>query len=151
MSLYNKIIDRQKLDAAWQKVRKNKPAAGVDRVTWEQYDEEIKENIRLLNKDLTEHTYAALPVKEVMLYKGDKARTIALYAMRDKVVQQSLAAELTKIFDKDFSARTYAYRPGKSALSAIEDIHERIVSEKYRFFIKLDIHDFFWFHPMAAA
>ena len=38
MSLYNKIIDLQKLNAAWGKARVNKPSAGVDGVTWDMYD-----------------------------------------------------------------------------------------------------------------
>ena len=38
MGLYGKIIDLQKLQMAWTKVRKNKPAAGIDNITWEQFD-----------------------------------------------------------------------------------------------------------------
>lgn len=45
MSLYNKVIDLQKLFAAWQRVRRNKPAAGVDNVTWEQFDENSREEL----------------------------------------------------------------------------------------------------------
>ena len=38
MSVYNKVIDLQKLSAAWQRVRRNKPAAGADNITWQQFD-----------------------------------------------------------------------------------------------------------------
>ena len=110
MSLYNKIIDIQKLSAAWQRVRRNKPAAGVDNVMWQQFDDNSREELKQLQIELREQRYAPLPVRNVTLYKGEKARVIALYSMRDKVVQQSLASELTKLFDNRLSSQSYAYR-----------------------------------------
>ncbi len=106
MSIYNKVIDLQKLHQAWERVRRNKPAAGVDSVTYEQFDADKNAALKQLNIDLKNHTYHALPVRRVVMYKGEKAREIALYSMRDKVVQQSVAAELNRIYDNRFSART---------------------------------------------
>lgn len=143
MSLYNKVIDLQKLTSAWQRVCRNKPAAGVDSVTWQQFDENSKEELRSLKAELENHSYKPLPVRNVTLYKGEKARTIALYAMRDKVVQQSLAQELTKLFDGRFSSQTYAYRSEKSALQAIEDITAKIATRAYGAVLKTDITHFF--------
>ncbi|MDE5824246.1 MAG: hypothetical protein K2N44_14250 [Lachnospiraceae bacterium] len=91
MSIYNKVIDLQKLNQAWERVRRNKPAAGVDNVTYEQFDARKQEELKQLSIDLKNHVNNALPVRRVVLYKGEKAREIALYAMRDKVVQQSIA------------------------------------------------------------
>ena len=87
MSLYNKIIDLQKLSAAWQRVRRNKPAAGVDNITWQQFDENSREQLKQLQIELIEQRYTPLPVRNVTLYKGQKSRVIALYSMRDKIVQ----------------------------------------------------------------
>ncbi|MCR5093347.1 MAG: hypothetical protein K6B72_05185 [Lachnospiraceae bacterium] len=143
MSLYNKIIDLQKLRMAWDRVRKNKPVAGVDEVTCEQFEEDLQAQLKQLQTELLNHTYRALPVKQVMLYKGEKARAIALYAMRDKVVQQSLAAELDKIYDSTFSERTCAYRSGHSALAAVEETNEKIREGSYSLLLKLDITHFF--------
>ena len=97
MSLYTKIIDLQKLDASLQKVLKNKPAAGVDGITYDMFEANKKEYLKQLYLELEEHRYHPLPVKLVNLYKGEKMRTVALYAMRDKVVQQSIVQELQKI------------------------------------------------------
>ena len=113
MSLYNKIIDLQRLSAAWQRVRKNKPAAGVDNVTWQQFDENSREQLKQLQIELSEQRYTPLPVRNETLYKGQKARVIALYSMRDKVVQQSLASELVKLFDNRLSSQSYTYRGKK--------------------------------------
>lgn len=139
MSLYSKIIDIQKLNAAWDKAKKNKPAAGVDHVTYEMFDEKRKENICQLNIELKDGTYEPLPVRIVTLYKGEKARDIALYAMRDKVVQQSVASELTRIYDTAFSDAAFAYRPNKSALVAIDHIEDAIVNKHMTWALKTDI------------
>jgi len=94
MGIYSKIIDIQKLGQAWERVRKNKPACGVDNVTCEMFEERRREEIKQLNIELAEHRYESLPVRLTTIYKGEKARRIALFSMRDKVVQQSLAHEL---------------------------------------------------------
>lgn len=143
MGLYSKIIDLQKLHEAWRHVRKNKPAAGVDGVTAEQFDMNVRDEIKALNKELVEHTYEALPVKVTTIYRENKAREIALYSMRDKVVQQSLAAELGRIYDGRFSDSTYAYRSNRSALSAVELIDEQIRTGNYSHALKVDIRHYF--------
>lgn len=118
MSLYNKIIDLQKLAQAWNEVKKNRPSAGVDNVTFEQFEEGKAERLHQLYLELREHRYRSLPVKKVVLYKGEKAREIALYTMRDKVVQKSVEGELKKIYESLFSSQSFAYRNSKSALGA---------------------------------
>jgi group II intron reverse transcriptase/maturase len=90
-----------------------------------------------------DHTYTCLPVKTVKLYKDGKERPIALFSMRDKVVQQSAAEELTKLFDPLFSRGTIAYRPGKSALNAVDLIERQIVQNHYSHALKLDIVRYF--------
>lgn len=143
MGLYTKIIDLQKLTAAWQKVRKNKPAAGADHITCEQFDANYREELKQLNLDLREHRYEPVPVKRIMLYKGEKAREIALYSMRDKVVQQSVASELSRLFDPYFVQGTFAYRSGKSALQAIDLVTEQMRTGKWNVVLKLDITKYF--------
>lgn len=143
MGLYTKIIDLQKLTAAWQKVRKNKPAAGADHITCEQFDANYREELKQLNLDLKEHRYEPVPVKRIMLYKGEKAREIALYSMRDKVVQQSVASELSRLFDPYFVQGTFAYRSGKSALQAIDLVTEQMRTGKWNVVLKLDITKYF--------
>lgn len=143
MSLYSKIIDLQKLGAAWEKVKKNKPACGVDNVTYEWFEANKKQELKQLCMELREHTYQALPVRKIVVYKGSKAREIALYTMRDKVVQQSVASELNKIYDSQFSNQTYAYRNNKSALNAVNELEIQMMSGKYHDAVKLDITHFF--------
>jgi retron-type reverse transcriptase len=143
MSLYTKIIDIQKLTMAWDKVRKNKPASGIDNVTWEMYEERKKENIKQLNIELVNHEYEPMPVKIVTIYKGEKARKIALYSMRDKNVQQAVASELVRIYDSNLSNSAYAYRPNKSALVALDKIEDIVKEGDVKCFLKMDITNFF--------
>lgn len=143
MGIYGKVIDLQKLGAAWDHVRKNKPASGVDNVTYEDFESRRREELKQLNLDLVMHQYESLPVKIMSLYKGEKVRTIALFSMRDKVVQQSLASELGKIYEPAFSDCSYAYRRGQSALQAIECIENRIRQGDSLWVLKMDIVNFF--------
>ena len=143
MGIFTKVIDQQKLTEAWNRVKRNKPAAGVDEVSWEDFDGACKQNIRQLNIELVGHTYQSLPVRMVPLYKGEKVREVSLYSMRDKVVQQSLASELVRLYDGLMSESTYAYRPGRAALQAIGYLDKEISSGAYGWALKADIRRFF--------
>ena len=68
MSLYNKIIDLQKLNMAWKRVKANRPSPGVDGVTWDVYDASASEENKRLHKELAEKAYECKPVKNVTLY-----------------------------------------------------------------------------------
>ncbi len=70
-------------------------------------------------------------MQTVTLYKGEKERVIELCSMRDKVIQQSLASELAKLFDGRPLPQSYIYRSEKSALQAIEDITAAISIKEY--------------------
>lgn len=142
MSLYTKIIDMQKLNAGYQKVLKNKPSAGVDGITCEMFYDNKREYLKQLYLELTEHRYHPHPVKLVTLYRGEKEREVAVYSVRDKVLQQSIAIELQKIYESVFSRVCYAYRTGRSALEAVGNIENYMASEG-RWVLKMDIHSFF--------
>ena len=143
MSIYSKIIDQQKLMAAWKKVVGNKPACGVDHVTWDEFEKNSRMEIRRLNAELKNHIYTVQPVKLVTLVKDDKMREISLYTMRDKVIQTSIAAELERWFEAGFSRCAYAYRSDRSAMMAVEAIERYIVSHTESWVGRLDIDSFF--------
>ena len=142
MSLYTKINDLQKLNIGYQKVIKNKSAAGVDGITCGMFHDNKREYLKQLHLELEEHRYHPQPVKLVTLYRGEKERQVAVYSMRDKVLQQSIAVELQKIYEPMFSKVSYAYRTGHSALEAVRDI-EDYIADKEEWMLKMDIHSFF--------
>ena len=110
MSLYNRIIDLQKLQSSWRQVYKNKPGEGIDGVTCEEFEADKDSLIKELWKELKDNTYKCQPVKLVPLYKGEKVRYISMYTMRDKIVQHSVAKELTNLFDYELQKSAYEYR-----------------------------------------
>ncbi len=142
MTLYTKIIDIQKLDEGLQKVVKNKPAAGGDGITYNMFQDNKKEYLEQLHLELAEHRYHPQPVKLVKFYRGEKERTVALYSMRDKTLQQSIATELQKIYEPLFSKVCYAYRSGRSAIEAVGKI-QWYMADKGGWVLKMDIHAFF--------
>ena len=86
MGLYSKIIDLQKLNQSWEKVKGNNPAAGTDQISCAQFDANSRMELKQLNVELYNHEYKVQPVRLVYLEKGEKVREVSLYTMRDKVV-----------------------------------------------------------------
>lgn len=145
MSMFNRIIDMQKLMSVWKQVYRNHPKEGADGVTYEEFDQNLKQYVKELYLELKEHRYECMPVKIIPIFKGEKVRNIGLYCMRDKVIQSSIAVELSKIYEPHLSKCCYAYRNGQSALQASETIHKKISSMEKGYVLKADIHSFFDF------
>ena len=125
MGLYSKIIDLQKLSQVWEKVRSNNPSAGTDQISCAQFDANSRIELKQLNLELYNHEYRVRPVRLVSLAKrSKKVREISLYTMRDKVVQTSIAQELSRIYEPKFSPCVYAYRNDRSAMGAAERIEK---------------------------
>lgn len=143
MGLYSKIIDLQKLNQSWEKVKGNNPAAGTDQISCAQFDANSRMELKQLNVELYNHEYKVQPVRLVYLEKGEKVREVSLYTMRDKVVQTSIAQELHKIYEPRFSNCVYAYRSNRSAMIAAEKIEKEILSGQYTWAAKTDIESFF--------
>ena len=143
MSLYTKIIDRQKLKEAWSRVKRNHPAAGTDNITCDEFEAGLRENIQQLHADLENHSYQSQPVKTAFLYKGEKKRTISLFSMRDKTVHLAVSNELIRLYDPRMSSSVYAYRPGRAALQAINKLEHLLKINPEQWILKTDIKDFF--------
>lgn len=143
MSLYTRIADLQKLHIAWNKVKKNKPSAGADHITFEQFDADAKAQLTQLHLELIEHRYEVFPVKLVTIKHENKVREVSLFSMRDKVVQASLAQELSNLLDEKFAPCACAYRKNSSALHTVGEIEETIKSGQFFYFLKTDVKGFF--------
>ncbi len=143
MGLFSKMVDIQKLNQAWEKVKLNRVSAGVDGITVEKFEEKRLDYIKQLHQELVESDYHPMPVKMITIEKNGKKRQIGIFCMRDKVVQQAIHYELNKIYDSSFCQSTYAYRPNRSAIRAVNDIDIELKKEAYQYFLESDIEKFF--------
>ncbi|KAA8946873.1 MAG: group II intron reverse transcriptase/maturase, partial [Mycobacterium sp.] len=121
-ALYDRIYRGDVLWEAWERVRKNKGAAGVDRVTLvavEDYG--VDRMVRELRRDLREGVYRPAPARRVEIDKpqGGK-RPLGIPTVRDRVVQAAAKIVLEPIFEADFLPCSYGFRPRRSATMAME-------------------------------
>jgi len=120
-SLIDKVYKPLNLYIAWEKA--NKGSGGVDRVSIEDFDQNLHQNLDEIHRLLKEDRYTPKPARRVWIPKptGDK-RALGIPAIRDRVVQQALLNRLQRIFDPLFCECSYGFRPGKSPHQAIEKV-----------------------------
>lgn len=141
--IFEKIYDMENLQAAWNRVRANRPGPGIDRVRWEDFEANLLHNLHLLQKQIREEAYKPLPVSVFNEPKPTgKPRVIGISSMRDKVVQQAVLLAISSHFEKYFLPCCYAYRPGVSALSAVKRAGQCIARGKL-WLLKMDVEKFF--------
>lgn len=143
MGLYTKIIDLQKLRKAWEKVKVKKASPGIDGMTVEFFASQADAELKQLNMELKQFQYEPSPVRMITLQKGEKTREIGLLCLRDKIVQQSVAYELHRLYDNLFVEESYAFHSNRSALNAIQEIEETVKKYPDYWVLKADIKSFF--------
>ncbi len=142
-SLIDKIYKRLNLYIAYEKVRANKGVGGVDKVSLEQFERNLSQNIEEIHRLLVLDKYQPLPVRRVWIPKpdGDK-RPLGIPTIRDRVVQQAVLNRLEKIFEPEFCDCSYGFRKGRSCHQAIAKVEEYL-KDGCQWIIEVDIEKFF--------
>ena len=142
--LYVHVCKRETLREAYRLAKRNNGAPGIDGVRFEAIEAEgVEEFLEQLREELVQRNYRPQRARKVEIPKeGGKVRLLSIPSIRDRVVQGALKLILEPIFEADFQAGSFGYRPKKSAHAAIRRVTAAIVSGK-TYVIDLDLRSYF--------
>lgn len=130
---------------AFQAVKRNRGAAGVDKVSIQLFAANLEENLAALMRELKTGTFKPLPLRRVLIPKGPgstKLRPLGIPVVRDRVAQEVIRRLLAPIFEPQFHDNSYGFIPGRNCHQAIERVL-KLHSEGYRVVLDADIQGFF--------
>lgn len=135
-------ISKQVVWKAYERVKRNGGAAGVDRETVEAFEEDLKDNLYKLWNRMSSGTYFPPPVRTVEIPKDNGSkRKLGIPTVADRVAQTVVKMYLEPVVEPHFHQDSYGYRPNKSAVEAVGAARQRCW--RYDWVIDLDIKGFF--------
>lgn len=119
-SLIDKMYRKENLELAFQRVKRNNGAPGIDGETVSDFASRLEPNIKFLHEKLKTNTYQPSPVRRVEIEKPEGGtRLLGIPTVKDRVVQQAIVNIIEPIFDKTFHPSSYGYRPNRSQHQAV--------------------------------
>jgi RNA-directed DNA polymerase len=136
-------ISKWEVQEAWERVRSNKGAPGVDGCSIEEFEADLRGNLYKIWNRMSSGSYFPPPVLAVEIPKphGEGTRVLGVPTVADRVAQTVVARRLEKSVEPIFHPDSYGYRPGRSALDAVGTCRKRCW--KADWVIDLDIQKFF--------
>jgi RNA-directed DNA polymerase len=126
--LMGRVLTPENLRKAWHQVKANHGAPGVDGMTVEDFPVFAREHWPRIRQAVRDETYQPSPVRRTEIPKrhGQGKRLLGIPTVVDRVIQQAIAQVLGPLFDPDFSASSFGFRPGRSAHHAVKQIQSYI-------------------------
>src|SRR5919199_6291221 len=148
--LYDKICREDVLGHAYALARANAGAPGVDGVTFDEIEASgVEAWLARVREDLVAKTYRPQPVRRVMIPKpGGGERPLGIPTIRDRVVQTAAKIVLEPVFEADFEDSAYGYRPRRSAIDAVKEVH-RLLCRGHTDVVDADLSKYFDTIPHA--
>jgi len=137
------VVSSENMQRAWQQVRANAGAAGIDNMSITDYPGFARANWAGIKASLLDGTYTPAPVKRVEIPKDSGGtRPLGIPTVSDRVIQQAITQVLVPVFDPGFSESSYGFRPGRSAHQAVKKVLE-LINEGYHYAVDIDLAKFF--------
>lgn len=143
MELMDKILSQKNLQEAMKRVKSNKGASGIDKMSVEEIDEYFSKHIEEIKTSIWEKKYRPRAVKRVYIPKPNgKKRPLGIPVVVDRVIQQAVAQVFSELYDECFSEHSYGFRSNRSAHQAMEEVLFYL-NEGCEWVIDLDIEKYF--------
>ena len=142
--IMERVFEPRRLQAAWQQVKANDGAAGIDQMTVAEFEQRKDELLALIHEKLKAGTYRFKPARRALIPKEgtSKVRKLGIPVVMDRIVSQSVNAVFAEIFDPKFTKSNYGFRRGHSQHQAIRHV-QQIVQEGYEWCASIDLERFF--------
>lgn len=142
-SLLHHVYNLDTLRCSFWSLQKD-AAAGVDGVTWRDYEQNLEEYLKDLSGRLQRGGYRAKPVRRVNIPKDDgKVRPLGVTTLEDKIVQRAFVEVMNAIYETDFLGFSYGYRPGKGQHDCLDALYVGQLTRKISHVLDCDIRSFF--------
>jgi RNA-directed DNA polymerase len=142
-SMIDKAYRLSTLEVAWEKVKANKGASGVDKITIKKFESQKAKYLNELELELKTGTYRPKAVKRVYIPKGQgKLRPLGIPTVKDRIAQQAVKMVLEPIFEKEFLDMSFGFRPKKGAQMAIADVSQ-LIKDGYTWVVDADLQAYF--------
>jgi group II intron reverse transcriptase/maturase len=143
LRLMEAVVERSNLFSAYERVVKNQGAPGVDGLSVSEFKPWLQRHWVRVRQDLLTGVYQPEAVRKVEIPKPQGGvRTLGIPTVLDRLIQQALNQVLQPLFDPEFSASSYGFRPGRSAHQAVEAARGYVAAGK-RWVVDLDLEKFF--------
>jgi len=142
-SLMDKVYAKRTLRAGWERVRRNRGAAGLDRISVSRFAASAERYLDELHEELKSERYRAEGVRRVYIEKtGGGQRPLGIPTVKDRVVQTALKLVLEPIFEREFLPVSYGFRPGRGAKDALREV-DRLLKAGYTWVVDADLKSYF--------
>jgi len=136
-------VDLNRLWAAYVAINP-KAASGVDKVTWEDYGQDLRVNLEDLLIRVHSGAYRASPSRRAYIPKTDgRLRPLGIATLEDKILQRAVVEVLNAIYEEDFLGFSYGFRPGRKPHDALDALAVGMKAKKVNYVLDADICDFF--------
>ena len=141
--ILEEILSRDNMNLAYKRVKGNKGASGIDDMRVDELLQYLKENGEQIKEDIRKGEYNPKAVRRVEIPKADGSkRKLGIPTVVDRVIQQAIAQQLSKIYEPIFSENSYGFRPNRNCHDAILRAKE-IMNNGYKWVVDLDLEKFF--------